>query len=150
MLNGSEQFSKLWILIYIGCQVSFRFVKYLKPIIFRMAILRYPSHVCIGCGKQISRNGMCSVSNYCRRSSPWVSYHGIVTGCDETPVRLPRASDFLCGASRSPWQLAHRTSKVDPETIKMYYDISSLLEDDCLLSVTVREKRHTDERNPGK
>ena len=41
-------------------------------------------------------------------------------GHDKTPVHLPRASEFLCRESRSPWQLAHRASKVEPETLKMY------------------------------
>ena len=41
-------------------------------------------------------------------------------GCDKTPVHLPRASEFLCGASRSPRQLVHWASKVEPETLKMY------------------------------
>ena len=63
-----------------------------------------------------------------------------VAGHDKTPVRLARASEFLCRASRSPWQLAHWASKVEPETIKTYernlvtshYDTSSLSEDYCL------------------
>ena len=33
---------------------------------------------------------------------------------------LPGTSDFLCGASRSPWQLVRRASKVEPEILKMY------------------------------
>ena len=41
-------------------------------------------------------------------------------GRDKTPVRLPGASEFLWGASRSPWQLARRASKVEPETLKMH------------------------------
>ena len=43
-----------------------------------------------------------------------------LTGRDKTPVRLPGASEFLCGASRPPWQLARRANEVDPKTIKMY------------------------------
>ena len=39
-------------------------------------------------------------------------------GHDKTPVRLPRTSEFLCGASRSPWQLARRASEVEPENLK--------------------------------
>ena len=75
-------------------------------------------------------------------------------GCNKTPVRLPGASKFLCGASRSPWQLAHWASKAEPETLKCTHlvtphdNISSLLEDDLLLSFRVRE--NTEERNPGK
>ena len=49
----------------------------------------------------------------CERYTKW-------TGRDKTPVRLPGANQFLCGASRSPWQLARRASKVEPETLKMY------------------------------
>ena len=45
--------------------------------------------------------------------------------------------------------------KLIPETRKcshlvtLHYAISSLLEDDCLLSVTVKERRCTEKRNPG-
>ena len=38
----------------------------------------------------------------------------------QNPVHLPGASEFLCGARRSPWQLACRASKVEPETLTMY------------------------------
>ena len=34
------------------------------------------------------------------------------SGCDKTPVCLPRASEFLCWASRSPWQLAQWARKI--------------------------------------
>ena len=36
------------------------------------------------------------------------------------PVCLPRASEFLCRASGSLWQLARQASEVEPETLKMY------------------------------
>ena len=42
------------------------------------------------------------------------------SGRDKTPVRLPGAIDFLCGATRSSWQLANRASKVAPESLKLY------------------------------
>ena len=35
----------------------------------------------------------------------------------QNPCPLPRASEFLCKASRSPSQLACRTSKVEPKTL---------------------------------
>ena len=43
-----------------------------------------------------------------------------LAGRNKTPARLPGASEFVCGASRSPWQLAHQTSKLDPETLNTY------------------------------
>ena len=42
------------------------------------------------------------------------------SGHNKTPVCLPGASEFSCGASRSPWQLAHRASNVAPETLNTY------------------------------
>ena len=40
----------------------------------------------------------------------------LTAGRHKTPARLPGASEFLCGASRSSWQLARRASKVGPES----------------------------------
>ena len=65
-------------------------------------------------------------------------------GRDKTPVHLPRATEFLCGANRFPRQLSYWASKAAPETLKWYTftDFTlrylSLSEDDCLLS----EERH--------
>ena len=75
-----------------------------------------------------------------------------VSGCDKTPVSSPRASEFLCGAGRSPWQLPRQANKVEPEAhlVTSHYNISSLSEGDCHLSITVMETRRTEERNPGK
>ena len=77
----------------------------------------------------------------CERYTKW-------TGRDKTPVRLPGANEFLCGASRSPWQLARRASKVEPETylVTSHYNISSLSEDFCLLAFVVHSKGETAHR----
>ena len=46
-------------------------------------------------------------------------YNVAIPGWDKTPVHLPRASEFLCRASRPPGQLVLRASKVEPETLRI-------------------------------
>ena len=50
----------------------------------------------------------------------WLLKHPL-SGCDTTPVHLSGASELLCGASRSPWQLACRASKADSKNLHIYW-----------------------------
>ena len=74
-----------------------------------------------------------------------------VVGKGGVAFELPttgETSECLCGASRSPWQLARQASKADPKTLKMYTFGDFTLR--YFESFTLREKRHIEERNPGK